>query len=124
MLCGGYDGSRRNRSLWITSGHTKRARAGRAPGAGPSAGRSVLVEVDRALDGRRAVGDRVRLRDALEGELGGLRRRVLVLGVEALGAHDHDLTGLELVVQDLLGQLVLDLPLDRAAQRPGPQHRV
>src|SRR5690606_4312460 len=80
-------------------GHTKRARAGSAPGAGPSAGRSVLVEVDRALDGRRAVGDRVRLRDALEGELGGLRRRVLVLGVEALGAHDHDLTGLELVVQ-------------------------
>src|SRR5690606_41957953 len=98
MLCGGYDGSRRNRSLWITSGHTKRARAGSAPGAGPSAGRSVLVDVDRALDGRRAVGDRVRLRDALEGELGGVRRRVLVLGVGALGAAEHALTALALAV--------------------------
>src|SRR5699024_1419609 len=40
------------------------------------------------------------------------------------GVHDDLLAGVQLAVEDLLRELVLDLPLDRAAQRPGPEHRV
>src|SRR6185312_1682231 len=56
------------------------------------------------------------LRDAVERELGRLPA--------ALGVHDDDLPRPELAEQDLLGQAVLDLPLDGATQRPGPENRV
>src|SRR4029450_1397362 len=42
----------------------------------------------------------------------------------ALDIDDDDLAGLELAKKDLLRQGVLDLPLDRAAQRPGAEHGV
>ena len=42
----------------------------------------------------------------------------------ALGVDDDDLARLELAEQDLLRQVILDLPLDRPPQRPGAEHRV
>src|SRR5689334_2714880 len=69
----------------------------------------------RQVDGRR-VRQRLWLDLAAERELG-----VVAL---ALDIHHDDLAGLELPVQDLLGEHVLDLPLDGAAQRPGAQRRV
>src|SRR4051812_46114814 len=62
----------------------------------------------------RVGGDRLDL--AAEGEL------LAVVG--GLGVDDDDLAGLELAVEDLLGQDVLDVALDRPAQRSGAQHRV
>src|SRR4051794_35316285 len=41
-----------------------------------------------------------------------------------LGVHDHDLSGLEVAVEDLLREHVFDVTLDRATQRPGSKHRV
>ena len=41
-----------------------------------------------------------------------------------VGVDHHDLTGAQLAEEDLLREHVLDLALDRAAQRPGTQDRV
>ncbi|MFD0429982.1 D-alanyl-D-alanine carboxypeptidase/D-alanyl-D-alanine-endopeptidase [Streptomyces zhihengii] len=59
-----------------------------------------------------------------------VRQRGLLLAAEgelllltlALGVDDHDVTGAQLAEEDLLRQDVLDLALDRPAQRPGAQH--
>src|SRR5882672_4812686 len=62
---------------------------------------------------------------ASEGEPGLVGRGAGGVGrVEAVGVDDHDLARLEFAEKDLLRQLVLDLALDGAAQRPRPQHRV
>src|SRR5699024_2132048 len=42
----------------------------------------------------------------------------------ALDVHDHDLTAAELAEENLLGERVLDLALDRPAQWPGTEHRI
>src|SRR6266566_9815120 len=69
----------------------------------------------RDLGGRR-VRNRVGLGHALEREL-----RFLAV---AFDVDDDDLARPQLAEEDLLGQHVLDRPLDRAAQRPGPEDRV
>src|SRR4051794_21859189 len=95
------------------------AAAGKAKAPRRSAGPSVcsypLRVVDRLGRGGRG-GQRVGLRLAGEGEL----RRL----AGALDTHHDDLAGVQLAVQDLLGQVVLDLPLDGATQRPGAENRV
>src|SRR5579872_3491457 len=67
--------------------------------------------------GRRRIRHGVRLGLAAEGE------RRLRAGA-ALRVDDDDLARLQLAEQDLLGQVVLDLPLDGPTQRAGPEHRV
>src|SRR5919199_296896 len=89
-----------------------------ARGSGPAVTRSggggaVLGGAGR-LD-RRGVGQ-LRLLRTPEGEHGP--------PALALDVPDDDLAGLELAVEDLLGQGVLDVALDRAAQRAGPQDGV
>src|SRR5207302_5517156 len=60
-----------------------------------------------------------RLVGTVEEQLG-----LLDVGRVALAVDHDDLTRLDLVEQDPLGQRVFDLPLDRAAQRPGAHDRV
>src|SRR5665647_2159374 len=50
------------------------------------------------------------------------RESLVLLGT--VGVHQDDLAGLELGVEDLLGQDVLDVALDRATQRARAEHRV
>src|SRR5580700_6663066 len=66
--------------------------------------------------GQGGVQHRIRLRHPLEREL-----RLLAL---AFDIDDDDLASPQFAEQDLLGQHVLDRPLDRTAQRPGPEDRV
>jgi hypothetical protein len=64
----------------------------------------------RQLDGRR-----LEALHALEGQLD-----LVGLGV-LLGVDDDDLSGTELLVEELLGELVLDEALDRPPQRAGAE---
>src|SRR4051794_15891035 len=77
---------------------------------------------------RRGVGHHYdRLRLTAKGELGlvvGGPRALGGVRVHTLDVHDHDLAALDLAEEDLLRELVLDLALDRPAQRPGTQHGV
>src|SRR4051812_11996412 len=82
-----------------------------------------LAAAGRGHVDRRGVGHVARLRLTAEGEHGLVGGRAL-LAVPALDVDDDDLARLQLAEQDLLRQLVLDLALDGAAQRPGTQHLV
>ncbi len=96
--------------------------AGRPSGRSPQAipgGSRLLAQVrsgtaGRLLD-RRDVGQ-CRLLLTPEGEGRGLAL--------ALHVDDHDVTGAQLAEEDLLGERVLDLALDRATQRAGAQNGV
>src|SRR5699024_2107500 len=83
-------------------------------------GRAVvlLATLDLEVSG---VELRQRLRLGAEDEL-----RILAggLAIPVLHVHGDDLACTELAEEDLLGELVLDLALDRATQRAGTQSRV
>ena len=90
---------------------------GTSTGPGSSVDRVAerVADLDTGRLERRQVGQ---LADLLAGERE-RRGRALALDVD-----QHDLAGADLAVEHLLGEHVLDLALDRAAQRPGAQDRV
>src|SRR6516164_1234611 len=102
-----------NTALAERLGRPRPFACGRPAGAAAAGGR--LGRRDSG-DRRRVGDDRLRLRHADEGELR--------LFPGALDVDDHDVARPQLAEQDLLGQAVLDLPLDRAAQRTGAEHRI
>src|SRR5205814_579972 len=100
--------SRHLASGCLTAARVVLLAVGQVP-VGPAGGRLTLAR-DLGLGGRR-VGHLVGLGHALEREL-----RVLA---GALDVDHDDLARLELAEEDLLGQRILERPLDRAAQAPG-----
>src|SRR3954465_4345631 len=83
---------------------------------GRRSGRGFGLRLARARGRYRRRVRRDRLDLAAEGEL------LTVVG--RLGVAENDLAGLQLAVEDLLREDVLDVALDRPAQRSGTEHGV